>query len=84
MKTGTVKSYSCSSMQFRHWPRAGPLNAPPLCCGCISVTLSKHFGHLWGLETQFSLISDGHLPILLSNISNYNLGGLQVLIFNKV
>jgi len=21
-----------------------------LCCGCISVTLSKHFGHLWGIE----------------------------------
>ena len=42
--TGLVKSYSCSSMQFRHWPLAGPLKAPPLCCGCINVTLSKHFG----------------------------------------
>jgi len=40
---GTVKSYSCSSMQFRHWPFAGPLKAPPLCWGYISVTLSKHF-----------------------------------------
>ncbi len=47
---GTVKSYSCSSIQFRHWPFAGPLNAPPLCCGCTSVTLSKHFGHLWGMK----------------------------------
>ena len=27
--TGTVKSYSHSSMQFRHWPFAGPFKAPP-------------------------------------------------------
>ena len=37
-------------MQFKHWPRAGPLKAPPLCCGWISVTLAKHFGHLWGMK----------------------------------
>ena len=26
------------------------MKAPPLCGGCITVTLSKHFGHLWGMK----------------------------------
>jgi hypothetical protein len=37
-------------MQFKHWPFAGSLKAPPLCCGCVSVTFAKHFGHRLGMK----------------------------------
>ena len=66
--TGTVKSYSCSSMQFKHWPFASPLNAPPWCCGCISVTLSKHFGHLWGMKRSISSLNTNSQSALRTSI----------------
>jgi len=44
---GTVKSYSCSSMQFRHWPFAVPLRLLPY-TAAVSASRSQSISGICG------------------------------------
>jgi len=45
-----------NTIRFMAGPPRQALNAPSLCCGWITVTLSKHFGHLWGMKRAIEQI----------------------------
>jgi len=51
-------------------------------CGCISVTLSKHFGHLWGIKRGIIHLSHPRNSILVALRRSVLHSFFEIVVFN--